>query len=107
MIKQIGKQGRINQKANKKLAQMWFDKEIDYCELYIPHDCNGWMILTNAHRHKRDWYKGKAPELLYSYNQVALICSNGHTLIEYDKELTEEVFLKLRGSENDPIELSF
>lgn len=98
-INKIGKQGRINLKANKKLSKLWFDEEIDYCELDIPHECNAWMGLTNAHRHKRDWYKGKPEELLWSYNQVARICLNGHNLIEYNKELTEEVFFKLRGDE--------
>jgi len=99
MLNKIGKQGKINQRANKILARLWFDKEIDYCEQYLPHNCVSFMGLTNAHRHKRDWYKGKSEELLYSYNQVARLCINGHDLIEYDKELTSEVFIKLRGEE--------
>lgn len=98
-IKQVGKIGKLNQKANRKINQMWIDKDIMWCELDEPHNCNQSMGHTNAHRRKRDWYKGKPEHLLYSYNHVIKVCSNGHDLIEYDKAKTEEVFLRLRGEE--------
>lgn len=56
------------------------------------------MFLTNAHRHKRSWYKGDV-ELLSDRKQVIKGCVNCHDAIEHNKELTEEIFTKLRGGE--------
>lgn len=95
----MGKTTNLNTKANQKLARLWVDEEIDYCELPLPHNCTGWMGLTNAHRHKRIWYKDKPEHLLWSFNQVARICLPGHMMIEHDKEKTADVFYKLRGEE--------
>lgn len=91
----MSKQTKLNQKANKKLKEMFISKEITWCEL-----CGNNNFLTFAHRHKRDWYKGKSENLLYSYNQVLLLCIHCHQDIEYDKTKTINVFLNLRGIES-------
>ncbi len=62
------------------------------CSHYYPE------FLTNVHRHKRFWYL-RHPELLFDFNQVVRGCVACHNLIEHNKELTEQVFLKLRGPE--------
>lgn len=57
-------------------------------------------ILSFAHRHKRDWYLS-CPELLRNFLQVILACQAHHSLIEYDKELTNVWFERLRGPETN------
>lgn len=99
MINKIGKIGKLNAYANIKLNKLWLANDTRWCELPIYHDCNQFMGLSNAHRHKRLWYRGKEESLLWSFNQVIRICVNGHGLIEYDKPLTEAIFSKLRGEE--------
>ena len=100
----MGKQTNLNLKANRKLKKLFEEKEINYCELDLPHDCTAFMGLTNAHRHKRDWYKDKPEELLWSFNQVAKICLPGHMMIEADSEKTADLFIRLRGEEIIPPE---
>lgn len=96
-MKQIGKIGKININANKKINKMFQNKGIDYCEVDYPHDCNP-MWLTFAHRHKRVFYRGNS-ELLSDYNQVIMACINVHAIMEKDAELTKEIFDQLRGEE--------
>lgn len=95
----MGKQGKLNAVANKMLNLLWIKKDIMWCEVALPHNCNQFMGLTNAHRHKRDWYKGKRESLLWDYSQVIRACVNGHQMFEYNKELTERIFRELRGEE--------
>ena len=92
-MKQIGKIGRINQKANRRLKQLFMDKEVVWCEM-----CGTTSMLTFAHRHKRIYYRSH-PELLSDYNQVLLLCQQCHNEIEYDREKSDEVFERLRGLE--------
>jgi len=104
MINTIGKIGKRNAKANNKLAELWNEEDIQYCEVCEVLWDLGILIKpclqasTNAHRNKRYWYKSR-PELLYSKNQVVRACINAHDLIENNKELSEKVFLILRGPE--------
>jgi len=92
-MKRSGKQGKLNQKANKALKKTFEEAEIVYCELCGTHS---W--LSFAHRHKRRWYRGRS-ELLSDFNQVMLLCMGCHMKLESDKNLTEETFLKYRGEE--------
>jgi hypothetical protein len=85
--------------VSKKLKNIYQDKEITTCELRLP-GCKNYMFLGFAHRHKRRWYKGKDPSLLDDFNQTVLACQPCHEKIEYDKELTQEMFMRLRGEEN-------
>ena len=96
-IRRVGKIGKINSVANKMIYRMWIQKQVTACEYPFAHDCWGTQ-LTNAHRHKRAWYRSK-PSLLWDWNQVTRLCIVSHEKIEYNRELTEEVFLKIRGPE--------
>ena len=95
-LKKIGKQGKINQKANQNLKEVYKDRAYR-CEIGLE-GCLGSMYLGVAHRHKRVWYYSQ-PDLLSSLEQTVLACTNCHNRIENNKELTEEVFLRLRGEE--------
>ena len=79
----------INQQANKKLKQTYLDKGITRCEM-----CSGSWGLSFAHRKKRRHYKGL--EDLSDFNETLLLCYTCHNRIEYNKELTEETFKRLR-----------
>lgn len=79
---------------NNILREIFLDKDILSCELMLD-GCLGTAFTAFAHRHKRVWYKRK-PELLVDFNQVILACQNCHDKIEHNKELTEEMFNKLR-----------
>lgn len=100
-LKQVGKIGKINAKANTKIAQMWVDLGIEYCEVCpILHELGKLQksclqASSNAHRHKRMWYRGD-PELLWDYNQVVRACANAHAMMEADSRLTKQVFDMLR-----------
>jgi hypothetical protein len=80
-----------------KLKKLYTDKEITTCELRLP-GC--WIDsgLTFAHRHKRIWYK-RQQERLADFDQTILACIYCHMEIEYDGELTKQLFVKLRGKE--------
>jgi len=56
------------------------------------------MFLGVAHRHERYWYYSK-PELLSKLEQTLLACSTCHQKMDNDKELREEIFMRLRGDE--------
>lgn len=86
---------RRNDEINKKLKKMFEEKGILSCEIKRKN-CNKTYGLTWAHRHKRNWYLGRQ-ELLSDFNQVALACLNCHIEIEQNKELTKEIFERLRG----------
>jgi hypothetical protein len=52
-----------------------------------------------AHRHERNWYKGKAPELLWAVEQWVPACRHCHHILDHEmsKAAREELFIKLRG----------
>jgi len=83
----------MNQQANKILKELYQDRDITYCEI-----CGGTFALSWHHRHKRVFYKDK-PELLSSFNQTILVCPVCHQKIEYNRELHNKTFKKLRGDE--------
>ena len=93
-LKRIGKIGKRNIEANKRIAEMWKEKGIYYCEVHLPGCLKNWP-LQNCHKNKRDYYYSK-PEKLYDYNEVVRACQNCHNLLEHDKKLTEKVFNDLR-----------
>lgn len=94
-LRRIGKIGHANLTANKRLAQYWMDEGITYCEIKLP-GCWKNFYLQNVHRNKRSFYKGNV-DLLCNPKQVIRGCPPCHEKIENDKELTEKIFLKLRG----------
>jgi hypothetical protein len=77
-----------------KIIQMFIEKGITRCELMLD-GCLGDFALAPAHRHKRGWYYER-PELLGDFFEVVLACVNCHDKIEFDKKLTEEMFIKIR-----------
>jgi hypothetical protein len=103
-MKQVGKIGRINQKANVEIAKMFAEKDINYCEVctvlaklgYLKEPCL--QATSNAHRHGRVWYR-KRPELLWDFKQVVKACIPSHTFIDRNSAIREEVFTILRGKE--------
>jgi len=91
-----GRKTKAWKKILPKLKKEFMAKDITSCELRLD-GC--WInnALGFAHRHKRDWYNTE-PDLLGSFDQVILSCNPCHQKIEYDSDLTKEVFEKLRDS---------
>ena len=90
---------RIGQKGRENLKYKALVKEIDLpqrCELNLS-GCLGSLHLTIAHRHKRSHYK-TASELA-DLKQIIIACVHCHETIENNKDLTEDIFQKLRGDE--------
>ena len=97
----LGKVGKRNKIAASKLKELYTEQEIYSCELQLE-GCLGSNFLGFAHRHKRVWYYPEDKQVLLSdFNQTVLSCQNCHSRIEYNKELTEKMFNKLRGKENE------
>lgn len=104
-INRIGKIGQSNIKARKDIARKAEKKNLKTCEagpellrLGIRTGCTKTWPLAPAHRHKRAYYKGD-PDLLAADEQWIAACTNCHDRIEHDPELTEQIFLQLRGPE--------
>ena len=93
----LGKQGKINVKANRELKKLYEATDIRSCEIQLE-GCENTFAMSYAHRHKRRWYY-PTPEKLWDFKQSVLACNRCHQIIEQDKDLTEEVFLRLRGTE--------
>lgn len=101
-MNKVGKVGRANIKANASIRAYSEKHGLDTCEIgptgLVKCECLGKFTVANAHRHKRAYYKGD-PVLLADPQQWVKACVNCHDAIEHDPELTEEVFMKLRGEE--------
>ncbi|HBI50235.1 MAG TPA: hypothetical protein DDY21_00075 [Candidatus Moranbacteria bacterium] len=102
MIKRIGKRGKANINSRKEIARICEDDGLVYCELQLPPNKYAGRCGIEAseplHRHKRDWYAGDEKKLADRKQWIAG-CRRCHNIIEDDKELTEEVFMQLRGPE--------
>ena len=96
-MNRVGTTGKANAKANRKIRESI--PAHDTCELVglVEHECAP-FAMTTAHRHKRAWYGGDA-DLLADKKQWIRACVTSHDIIEHDSELTEEVFMRLRGKE--------
>lgn len=91
----VGKQGKVNAAANKKLKQIYFDAGITSCEM-----CSSTFGLSWHHRHKRVWYKAPGRQHLLSHmSQTILVCIACHEVLEVDAEITSQKFMELRGEE--------
>jgi hypothetical protein len=89
-------QARINYLANQRLLLEFRKRYIHTCEAKLK-GCKGYLFTSFHHRHKRNWYKIKGnKELLGDFNQVILVCANCHSILEGNKELTENLFKQLR-----------
>lgn len=76
----------------KKLKKDYEKRGITTCELRFS-GCFYNNFLSFAHRHKRN-----DPRCEHTFKGTILACIPCHEKIEYDRELTEEVFERLRGS---------
>jgi len=94
-LKRIGKKGLENLKYKALLKEMDLPQR---CEVGLS-GCMIGLFLTVAHRHKRSHYK--TAEELADIKQIIIACTLCHDTIENDKELTESVFNKLRGDEQN------
>lgn len=111
MHRKIGKIGRWKLAAKQKINRMLFDHEINTCEIGRNRkttelhpdfkNCKGQIFATPAHRHKQIWYNTRDHELYSYYKQVLWLCAHCHQIIEQDRELTEKVFMILRGEERE------
>lgn len=88
-LNKIGRRGRLNKVANARLKQAFIIRGITRCEI-----CGSGSMLSFAHRQKRVNYR--TVEELSNFKEVLLLCIPCHQKIEYDKELTNYWFNKLR-----------
>lgn len=86
--------GEIWTKQRKKLKVEYEDKGITTCELRLE-GCWNDNALGFAHRYKRS-----DPRCEHDFNGTVLACNPCHQKIEYDWELTEKMFDKLRPNES-------
>lgn len=98
-----GRITRINSKARNMIAEIAREENLKECEIGIEGCTKTWP-LAPAHRHKRAWYKGDA-QLLADRRQWVCACQVCHDQIEVDAELTEEIFMKLRGPEDADVQI--
>ena len=96
-IKRLGKVGNANREARGIIAEICKEKNLNHCEMQLE-GCMGNWPLAPAHRHKRSWYQGDV-EKLSDFYQWIVACQVCHDLQENDKELTEDIFSRLRGVE--------
>ncbi len=94
MINKPGKRVKEWIRERAKLRRIYQKKGITSCEIRLE-GCMGVFGLSFAHKHKRVWYYDK-PGLLGSFEETVRACAYCHTKIERDKQLTEEVFNRLR-----------
>jgi hypothetical protein len=98
-LNKIGKIGKRNIDAVRRLKWIFNDYGITRCELNFP-GCTPDMFLAFCHKEKREWYR-IVPKLLYSFKHVILGCQNCHDILDdrskTTKEESDEIFNKLRG----------
>lgn len=93
-LKRVGTIGKANLKANQIIREYLEMHPIHHCEIMFV-GCLGNMFLQVAHKHKRAWYKGDV-EKLSDPDEWVCACDFCHNAIEHDKELTDQVFARLR-----------
>jgi len=86
---------RVGKKTWRKEIQVlkteYLRRDIITCELKFA-ECWYNNALSFAHRHKRN-----DPRCEHTFEGTILACIPCHQKIEYDRELTEKMFKKLRG----------
>ena len=82
-LRKIGKIGKANIEARKRIAEIAEEKGINYCEIKLE-GCLGRMYLAPAHKHKRAWYKGDVDKLS-DYNEWVCACVYCHHAIEWNQ----------------------
>jgi len=93
-LKRVGKVGKANLEANKLIKQIVEYKQINYCEMRLPNCLLTWPLQI-AHKHKRAYYKGEVAKLA-DYKEWVIACQNCHNATEWNRELNDEIFNRLR-----------
>jgi len=88
------KWARLRRKHKQKVKEMF--KDVKWCE---NPACGSGIFVAPAHRHNIRYYRAN-PDLFSDYNQVIMLCERCHREIESNNEKTEELFVKIRGSEH-------
>ena len=86
----IGKKTKEWIKASDELEEIYLEKGITQCELRFA-GCWIGNSIHFAHRYKRN-----DPRCEHTFEGTLLACNNCHDKIEYDRELSEKMFKKLR-----------
>lgn len=93
-MKRVGKIGRINQEARKKIALYCAEHSLSHCELLFP-GCMGTFGVAPAHKEKREWYRTR-PELLYDRSHFKIACQFCHEILDNraktTKKQSDEIF---------------
>jgi len=90
-MRQVGKRGRMNARANRLLKTEFMRRGVTRCEV-----CGSTFALTWAHRFKRRHMN--TVEELSDYQNVILACVSCHQrYLEWDEEEKEMWFQRLRG----------
>lgn len=84
----------VNQRANKEMKQWCINNGVTRCMR-----CGGDYILSYHHRHKRRFYYNLPVSALWDSNQFILVDQKCHDELEYNKQLTQDTFLRLRGKD--------
>lgn len=95
-MKKIGKNGKANIEARKRIAEIAEEKGLNHCEIGLT-GCTGGLFLAPAHHKKRAFYKANV-DALSDYKNWVCACVSCHQKIEVDEKLTRELFIKLRGN---------
>jgi len=88
-----GKKTRAWEAARKRLKARYMNLGITSCEMRLK-DCMGTFGLSFAHRYKRSDSRCE-----HTFEKTCLACASCHGKTEYNRELNEEVFTRLRGEE--------
>lgn len=99
MIRRVGRVGRANLIARKKIAEYCEAHQLTRCELVLTHECMG-EAHAPAHRHARVWYRS-TPEKLYDPKQWIPACQSCHFILDTQLSRAESdaIFNRLRGVE--------
>lgn len=82
----IGKKALEWLQASDELEEIYLEKGITLCEM-----CGTDNFLSFAHRYKRN-----DPRCEHTFEGTLLLCVPCHQKIEYDRDLTDKMFKKLR-----------
>jgi hypothetical protein len=97
-MKRIGKIGKANISANKKLKEIYQQKGITRCEIGFQ-GCLGGYMLSFCHKDRRDAYRSNL-ERLGAFEETILGCQSCHSILDdrskTTKKESDNIFKRLR-----------
>lgn len=97
-MNRIGKIGRANLEANKKIDEYFIDNEIYSCEIGFK-GCTGNYNLTRCHKERRENYRHDLT-LLSDPKEVIIGCQHCHNILDdrsqTSKEESDNIFKRQR-----------